>query len=117
MLSSFETFTRSKDRQDRYQQAVRLLREAEVHIILRELSSASSIPRTSDNMMEVAAAEHFENVGYQRCLSDLFNLVELGESATQVPTPDFGAVDALLAEGKITAKEAVELREAQYVRR
>lgn len=111
MKSSFELFTHDSDRKDRYRHAIRLLQEAGIHTVLLELSTSNPLPKTDPNVMQAAAAEHFETLGYQKCLSDLFNLEELGQTATQKVHADFGAIDTMLAAGDITPEQAEILRE------
>lgn len=60
---------------------------------------------------EIAAAAHYESLGYIRCLEDLFNLKASKSEETYTPVPDFGATERMIASGEITEEEAAELNE------
>lgn len=110
MRSDYELFVNDPARKDKYRQAIRLLQEAGVQHVLLELSTSVPVPLAAEGRLEAAATLHFETLGYQKCLADLFRLEEMAHGAKAPVVPDFGAIDSMLADGSITPKQAELLR-------
>ena len=105
MFSRIQHFLRDRESISKYNRAIALLKEARVDLVLLELSAAEPVEVNSPQATQTAAFQHFERLGYQKCLADLFSLTEININKT-APVADFGATDKLLSEGILTEEQA-----------
>ena len=108
MNSRIHNFQQDKESIGKYRQGLQLLREARVDLILLELSSAEPVDITHPRGTEMAAAQHYERLGYQKCVADLFSLAEIQLRQT-APVADYGAIERMLEDGTITKEQANDL--------
>lgn len=97
--SSLDLFKQHPDRVSKYQEALRLLLDAGVDVLLKERSCGVPISSGPD-IMVLSALAHHQSLGYQAAVFDLFNLLEIESFDDRpLPAPDFGATERLKSRG------------------
>lgn len=110
MESRVQKFQKDGESLSKYRDGVQLLREARVDLILLELSAAEPVDTSNPQAEHIAAAAHYERLGYQKCLADLFSLDELAVNSEGKLVADYGAIDKMLSRGEISEEQAETLR-------
>lgn len=104
-------FLNNSDKISKYHAALKLLSDAGVEEVLIELGgSVEKLDPAHPNSIQVAATEQYKSLGYNRCLELLYSLTSLDPNSNASESPDYGAIEKMLAEGRITEEQAEQLR-------
>lgn len=109
MESRIQNFLKDRESISKYRKGIQFLKEARADLVLLELSAAEPVNALHPQGMQMAAAQHYERLGYQKCLADIFSLDEISDTTSPL-VADYGATEKLLADGTITEDQARELR-------
>ena len=89
-----------------YERAISALKSIGLYSALLEHALLRSGSPEHLQGTEIAAAAHYDSLGYIRCLEEIFNLTASPSTETYTPVPDFGATERMLASGEITEEQA-----------
>lgn len=110
MHNRLARFKESKEAKDKYRNALALLVEVGVDQVLLELSAQTFTDAGHPQGVQMAAAKHYESLGYQKCIADLLSLDKLVEQESAPVSADYGATQRMLDRGEITEEQALELQ-------
>lgn len=105
-MSRLETFRNSEGMRKAYRTAISTLLELGIDTLLLELAFNTEVLSSHPNVIEANALENQRRLGYVEAINTLFQLEEVTVSSRIIDVPrDYGARDALVAQGKVTTEE------------
>ncbi len=93
--SKLARFQKTPEAIKRYRRLMLELRELGIDAMLQELAFPDPVDLTSPQAGNMAIASLHENLGYQRCLAQLFNLDGVSTMRPDRLVADFGANEKL----------------------
>lgn len=99
-------FINNKEKLSRYRLAVGILYELGVDQLLADMGAPVDVDTDHPNITIINALQNQKAIGYKNCIDNLFNLDSTEIPEEEKKQPDYGAIDAMVKEGRIDPKDA-----------
>lgn len=108
-FNRLEHFQKSPEKVSKYRAALAVLYQLGIDQMLADLSLAKDTIAENVSLLEANALQNQRTIGYKECIEDLFSLDKDIIPEEFKGSPDYGAVEKMIAEGRINAEDADEL--------
>lgn len=110
-----EHFQNNPSNLAKFRLACRLLYDIGADHLLQEMNyRREPLPGHSENAIQENALMNQRAIGFAECLEYLFTLDTLGNTDEKPQAaPDFGAIDKMLADGRVSEEDAAMLRQME----
>lgn len=98
-------FQKNNNKLSRYRLALSILYELGIDQLLLDLGTSKGVEESQPNAMEINALQNQRALGFRECIDALFSLDTQNIPEENRAQPDYGAVDAMIKEGRIDPKD------------